>query len=359
MTAGQFGIVDPTLLLNGVYEVRLTATDNAGRDGAHVDERRGPRQPEGRALHGVVRGPRGAGRRPADPRDAHLRQPRQAAGRLRLRLAARPQQRPGHEAATLGLAWYGSTSPSAFPSYCLLPTRSAVVTVTLPGGQVFEFDPTLVGPCQSFVPPDEVEVSFGRPGTLASLTVAGRQRRPSSARPGRRARASRRLLLNTANFDYLNPTLYRSRCPTARSFVVRQDEGSQEPDRPRRQRLDGHGERHPVPEPRRSGLDARASSSSATPRAGSSRSRTRMDNRLDYAYDANGDLVTFTDREAHATTLHLPPGLPAPPRVDRGPARADADPERVLRRRTAQEPHGRVRQDDRVPARRARAGRRS
>ena len=39
-------------------------------------------------------------------------------------------------AATLGLAWYGTASPGAFPTYCLQPTAPPVVTLTLP----FSFD---------------------------------------------------------------------------------------------------------------------------------------------------------------------------------------------------------------------------
>ena len=62
---GALGQLDPSMMMNGVHEVRLTATDNAGRVGAGNDERRGARQPQGRALHGLVRGPGGAGGRPA------------------------------------------------------------------------------------------------------------------------------------------------------------------------------------------------------------------------------------------------------------------------------------------------------
>ena len=85
---GMLGVLDPTLLLNGIYVVRLTATDTAGTTSTQRGKRGRAGQPEGRALLGLVRGPRGAGGRPADPRDAHLRQPRQAPRGLRPRLAA-------------------------------------------------------------------------------------------------------------------------------------------------------------------------------------------------------------------------------------------------------------------------------
>ena len=77
---GPLGLLDPSLLLNGLHEVRLSVTDTAGRIARATTIVVVREQPEGGQLQRVVRGPRGAGRGPADPGDPHLRQPRQAEG---------------------------------------------------------------------------------------------------------------------------------------------------------------------------------------------------------------------------------------------------------------------------------------
>ena len=78
------GQLDPTLLMNGITEVRLTVTDNAGRAAqatTHVVVK--DQQKVGNFTVSFV-DLEVPGRRPAHPRDALVRLARQAAGRLRL-----------------------------------------------------------------------------------------------------------------------------------------------------------------------------------------------------------------------------------------------------------------------------------
>ena len=87
VTAATLGQFDPTLAMNGLYELRLTATDNAGQTVGRECVRRRQGKPQDRPLHGVVRRPRSARVRASDPDHSNLRQPRQEARRLRLRQA--------------------------------------------------------------------------------------------------------------------------------------------------------------------------------------------------------------------------------------------------------------------------------
>ena len=76
---GTLGTLDPTVLLNDLYTVRLTVYDRGGNRDRH-DHRAGRPRREGRQLQHRLRGsPRPGGRHP-DHDQPRLRQPRQAEG---------------------------------------------------------------------------------------------------------------------------------------------------------------------------------------------------------------------------------------------------------------------------------------
>ena len=52
----------------------------------------------------------------------------------------------------LGDGWTGTISSDFVPNFCVAPTRSHVVTVTLPDGTVEQFEPTLGPPCTQLQP---------------------------------------------------------------------------------------------------------------------------------------------------------------------------------------------------------------
>ena len=116
-------------------------------------------------------------------------------------------------------------------------------------------------------------------------------------------------LLNTATFDYLDPNLYQLTLPDGHSFVVRQGKGLESLTDLSGNRLtvsaSGIQYQNPAVPGSAVGIsfvrDAQGRIQSIT---------DPLNNHLTYAYDASGDLATFTDRETHATTFTYHPVFP-------------------------------------------------
>jgi RHS repeat-associated protein len=310
VTAAPLGALDPTLLLNGVYELRLTATDLAART-TRV------------SSSVVVRDNQKVGHFSVSFVDLEV----PVAG-LPIRITRTYDSRDkargdfGHgwrlslsdvkiaEASNLGLAWTASTTPGGTPSYCLSLARSAVVTVTLPDGQTFEFDPKLNRECWSFVPPTAVTLSFkARPGTVGSLSVldgADAFITTSWPSPGQ---SHATLLVSAIEFDTLDPDLYQLTLPDGRAFVVRQGKGLQSLTDLNGNRLtvSPNGIQYQNPAVAGSALGV------SFQRDGLGRIQSITDplgNVMRYEYDGAGDLVTFKDREENATTFTYEPAFP-------------------------------------------------
>src|SRR5262249_47323875 len=162
----------PTLLRNGVYELRLTATDTANRSTAvsrfvvvRDNQKVGQFTVSFVDLEVPVAGLPIRATRTYDSRD-------KGEGDFgfgwRLDLSdVRLQQ-----SATTGFNWFGSNF-GIFTPYCLQALKPAVVTVTMPGGKVYEFEPVVTPACQSFVPIQEATITY-KPiaPTLGSLVPA-------------------------------------------------------------------------------------------------------------------------------------------------------------------------------------------
>ncbi|HUL80025.1 MAG TPA: FG-GAP-like repeat-containing protein, partial [Vicinamibacteria bacterium] len=145
-TAPVDGVItrfDPTLLLNGLYDVVFRATDTAGRTTST-------------AMTAVVKDNQKVGQFTVSFVDLEvpvagspLRLTRTYDSRdkgqgdfgygWRVDLAnARVQ-----ESGEAGLLWYGDKQPGFLLGYCLSATRPAIVSVTTPDGKVYEFEPVL------------------------------------------------------------------------------------------------------------------------------------------------------------------------------------------------------------------------
>ena len=72
VSGATLGIFDPTLAMNGLYELQLTATDNAGQTVARECVRCRQREPQDWAFHRVLRGPRSSRVRASHPDHPHL-----------------------------------------------------------------------------------------------------------------------------------------------------------------------------------------------------------------------------------------------------------------------------------------------
>ena len=129
------GTLDPTMLLNGIYEIRLTATDTSGRLQrasqkvvVRDNQKVGPFSLSFVDLEVPVAGLPMRVTRTYDSRDKGKGDFgfgwRLGLSNVRL-----------NEKEIAGLAWKGIVQPGFFPTYCLQATSSQVVTVTMTGRQ--------------------------------------------------------------------------------------------------------------------------------------------------------------------------------------------------------------------------------
>ncbi|MCP3958903.1 MAG: hypothetical protein GY719_13710 [bacterium] len=285
------GVFDPTLLVNGFYEIRLEAMDFQQRSAAvTVDV-----IVEGRLKVGhfslsfidldvpVVGLPIQV-MRTYDTRD--LRPGDFGAGWTLDLTNARLQ-----ETEPLGTKWDGFRSPGAFPTYCVNPMREHRVTITLPDDTVLRFRPTVTPRCQPLVPQQVVTVGYEPlPGTFASLRTLdqGEQALPVGPFPG----VLELWDLQTARI--YDPDLYELTLRDGRVLVISQDRGLVR-----------------ISDP--NGNSLRFDDSGITHSAGKSITLTRDDedrivhvtdpsgNFQTYDYDARGDLVAHTDAEGNVS----------------------------------------------------------
>jgi len=290
------GHLDPSLLLNGLFEIRLSATDNGGRTT--------------RATIVVVRDNLKVGNFTVSFVDLEV----PVAGQpLRVtRTYDSRDKRKGdfgygwrldvsnvrvQTAATLGLSWQGTVSASAFASYCLQPTAPPVVTLTFPDGRVQEFEVRLTPSCQTFIPIDTARVSFVPVGpTLGRLELVGSSDvEIIGSWPGV-------MQLFNSGYSLFDPTLYKYTSPDGQIFVVDRTAGLKSlTDRAGNvltMTPAGITSSHPQVPGSNLGIafqrDAEGRITRITDPQGKS---------LVYAYDTDGDLDSVTDRESKTTSF--------------------------------------------------------
>jgi RHS repeat-associated protein len=323
---GVLGRLDPTLLLNGIHEVRLTVTDTAGR----IARASAPVVVREQAKVGhftvsfvdlevAVAGLPVRVSRTYDSRDAR----RGEFGHgWRLELANVRVQ----PAATLGLAWYGSVSPGAFGSYCLQPTAPPLVALTFPDGRVQEFEMRLTPSCQAFVPIQTARVTFAPVGpTLGRLELpSGGDVEVVGSWPGP-------MQLFGAGYSLFSPASYRYVSPDGQVFVVDRAAGlvslTDRSGNVLTMTPAGITSSHPEVAGSAIGVaftrDAQGRITRVTDPDGRS---------LVYDYDAEGDLVAVTDREGETTRFTYEEDLPHQLRdildpLGRRPIRNEYDPD--------------------------------
>lgn len=171
---GVLGHVDPTLLQNGMYRLRLTVVDTGGNTAS--DER--VIQVQGQAKVGIftlsftdlevpLAGLPIQVIRTYDSRDKR-------AGDFGVGWTLDLKTVRLHENRVLGGDWQGVRSGGVLSrTYCIQETRRHVVTVTLPDGKALQFQPILMPQCQAFAPQQQVTLGFRpMPGTNATLAPA-------------------------------------------------------------------------------------------------------------------------------------------------------------------------------------------
>jgi hypothetical protein len=120
-----------------------------------------------------------------------------------------------------GFGWYGTVAGIQFPTYCLQPTTSHPVTITLPDGKVYEFDAAVSPQCQGGAPIAAGTVSFvPRPGTIATLApLGGTDVDVFGSWPG-----TQDVTQGAATYD---PQGYVLTLPDGRSFTIDKQQGLQ------------------------------------------------------------------------------------------------------------------------------------
>ena len=188
----------------------------------------------------------------------------------------------------LGDQWNESSSGGAFPNYCINATQPHVVTVSLTDGTTYEFQPMLNPQCQRLVPLQDVPITItfmptGNTPPNAALAIAGNnQPTVMGAVPGPVTLDD---LTTLATFD---PDQYTLTLPDGRVALISRQFGLQS-------LTDLNSNKLTVTS---TGITHSSGKSVTFTRDGQNRITQITDpngNHLLYAYSATGDLVSFTD----------------------------------------------------------------
>ena len=294
LTNEAMDTLDTTLMLNGIYSLRLKATDQYGQTSftsisVLVDKnfKVGQLQLAFSDLSVPVGGLPIEVIRSYDSRDNRV-------GDFGVGWQLGIRSARVEKTGILGLGWTETVTSGFIPTYCLEPARPHKVAVTFGDGKVFKFLASTATHCQQAAPISSTQLTFTpEPGTHASLEVVGTNDilvAVQGSLPGPVQ------LLNQSNPDIFNTGTFRLTTDEGVSYVLNQLTGVSS-----------------VRDPYGNTLTITASG--ITHSSGQSVSFTRDNlgritqitdpsgNPQTYTYDGNGDLVTFADRENHATTF--------------------------------------------------------
>jgi len=288
---GVLGKFDPTLLLNGLYEIELTATDFQGQSvSTSIDAvvegnlKVGPFSLSFVDLEVPLAGLPIQVIRTYDSRDKEL-------GDFGIGWRVSVSNVRLQEDGPVGEKWQGVRSGGTFSNYCVFPTREHQVTITLPDGKVLRFQPKLTPECQLFSPPQVVTISYvPLPGTLGSLEMLDQN--PQALVVGSFPGGAQ--LWDQDGVEIEDPGHYRLTTQDGRKFVIDQAAGlvSLADLNGNTLTFGRNGITHSSGEGVTFERDAQGKITKITDPAGES---------LTYSYDTSVDLVAVTDREKATT----------------------------------------------------------
>jgi len=289
----KLGVFDPTMLLNGTYAIRLTATAAGGSASA--------------ARSVVVAGALKLGNFTLSFVDLEV--PMIGLPIQVIRSYDSRDQRKGdfgvgwtlglkdvrlEKSAVPGMHWEQTVSGRTIQSYCLQPTRPLTVTVTFPDGRVYRFQAKTTPQCQSLIPLETVTLGFspaaGTQGSLVPLDQASALVLTEGSIPGPAE------LVHPNTLQTLDPVLFRLTTEDGTEYVVHQKTGVQSI-----RDLNGNTVTFTA-----NGIVHSAGKSVAFVRDGAGRITKMVDpagNATLYGYDASGDLRAVTDREGNTTAF--------------------------------------------------------
>jgi RHS repeat-associated protein len=291
VTNGVLGTFDPTLLLNGIYTVRLVATDAAGqttttsvRAVAEGEQKVGNFRVSFTDLSVPLAGIPIEVIRTYDSRDKR-------AGDFGVGWTLDVRNMRLQESVEAGLGWEATVTPGFLPNYCIQPKRSHAVSVTMPNNEVLRFEAVPTPQCSRVYPPRETTIGYrAMPGTYATLAPVGEATVYVNASFPGDAELLDYNTLETKDFN-----LFRLTLPNGAEFLIDQRAGL-------REATDANGNKLTIGS---GGITHSGGQSVAFARDAQGRITRVTDpagNSLAYAYDARGDLVSFRDRESNETT---------------------------------------------------------
>src|SRR6185369_612000 len=176
VTNALLGTFDPTLLVNGIYTVRLRAVNSGG-------------QISDSTVSAVVGGDLKVGNFTLSFTDLDV--PLAGLPIQVIRTYDSRDTRSGdfgagwklglknvrvEKSVELGANWEETVTQGFLPTFCIQPTRAPLVTVTFPDGRLFKFQASLNSQCQLIAPYESATVSFNQlpasPGTAGASLIA-------------------------------------------------------------------------------------------------------------------------------------------------------------------------------------------
>ncbi len=192
----------------------------------------------------------------------------------------------------LGDNWTGTVSGGFFPEYCIQPSQKHVVSVRIPGGQVYQFQPTINGACEQILPPSSVDMNFtpvgSTPANATLVAVNSTGLLVSGSFPGKMQ------LVDLDTLTSFDPDQFILGLPDGRQLTVSRTFGLQAIQDNNNNSLTISSD----------GITSSSGKSVTFARDAHGRITLITDpsgNTLQYAYDANGDLATSVDQNGNTS----------------------------------------------------------
>jgi RHS repeat-associated protein len=287
MASGTLGTIDPTMMLNGLFDIRLSSTDQYGQTSrtkvSVIVERNlkiGNFTVSFTDLSIPVAGVPMEVTRTYDSRDKRV-------GDFGFGWTLGLNNIRVEKSSVVGLKWYETVSQEVFPNYCLQALGSHTVTVTFPGGKVFKFQPQVAPQCQRNAPITAGTLSFTpTPGTVGKLEIVGNADvQIDGSVPG-----PVNLIGFGAGVDIFNSFVFKFTAEDGTSFIIDQRTGLQS-------LSDLSGNTLTISA---NGIVHSSGKSIVFRRDIAGRIESITDpngNSMFYEYDEHGDLISFTDNE--------------------------------------------------------------
>ncbi len=288
--SGPLATFDPTLLLNGAYEVRLVAVDVAGRDSVDTlavvvkdNLKVGQFTVSFSDLEVPLSGLPIRITRTYDSRDKTL-------GDFGIGWKLDVSNVKVRESRHQGLAFTGVVIPGFFQTFCIQAARPPIVTVTLPDGRVEEYEAEVSPQCQQFAPIQTARITYRKRGnTLSSLSVVGTDEvSVTGSWPGPLQ------VFSHEDYRLLNPAKYTMTLPDGRELEVGKAAGLEK-------LRDLNANQLTVTPAGITHVSGRGVTFTRDAQGRITRISDPEGDFVSYAYDAAGDLVSVTDREGNTT----------------------------------------------------------